>query len=249
MFVDVHAHLNYEPLKNNVSKYVSNAEKAGLKYIITNGTSPKSNRLSLEHAKKFKIVKCALGYFPDYIAEYGYDAFLKELNWIKKQKRIFALGEIGLDNAKHKNNKDMLNGFTELAGFGVKKKIPLIVHSRKAEKDVVSVLDSLGAKKVVLHFFCGKKNLVRKCIDFGWSFSIPTSVVRSAQLQSNVKLIPITQIFSETDCPWLSPFENIKVNEPAFVVEGVKKIAFLKGMVLEEAKNNIFMNFQKMFLR
>lgn len=248
MFVDVHAHLNYEPLSKNVSKYVSRAEKADVNYIINNGTSPRSNRLSLEYAKNFKTVKAALGYFPDYIVEHGYDGFLEELSWIKKQKP-FALGEIGLDNAKFKKNKDMLNGFSELVSFGVKKKIPLIIHSRKAEKDVVNVLESLKAKKVVLHFFCGKKNLVKKAIDNGWSFSIPTSVVRSAQLQSNVRLIPITQLFSETDCPWLSPFENIKINEPSFVVEGVKKIAEVKKMDLTEVKNNIFMNFQKMFLR
>lgn len=248
MFVDVHAHLSYKPLISDISNVVFRAKKAGLKYIISNGTEFESNRKVLEFAKKFDIVKASLGYFPDYIVKYGYDNFLKEFSWITKQKNIFALGEIGLDNATYKDDKDMLKGFKELVSFGIRKKIPMIIHSRKAEREVVSVLEDLGAKKVVLHFFSGKKSLVRKGIDNGWSFSIPTNVVRSAQLQSNVRLIPITQLFSETDCPWLSPF-NKGFNEPAFVVEGVKKIASIKEMDFEEVQKNIFMNFQRMFLK
>ena len=76
--------------------------------------------------------------------------------------------------------------------------------------------------------------------------TIPTSVVRSQQFQENAKITPITQLFCETDSPYLSPFKDRR-NEPAFVIEAYKKVAEIKGMELKEVVNNIWMNYQKMF--
>ena len=97
-----------------------------------------------------------------------------------------------------------------------------------------------------MHCFTGKKSLVKKIIDNGWFLTAPTSIVRSTQFQENVKLTPITQLFAETDAPYLSPFKN-KRNEPAFVPESYKKIAEIKNMELKEVINNIWMNWQRTF--
>ena len=102
-----------------------------------------------------------------------------------------------------------------------------------------------------MHCFCGRKSLVNKIIDNGWFLTIPTSVVRSSQFQENAGITPITQLFCETDAPYLSPFKDSKGgfqrNEPAFVAEAYKKLAEIKGMELKEVINNIWMNWQKTF--
>ena len=99
----------------------------------------------------------------------------------------------------------------------------------------------------MLHCFSGKKILVKKAADLGYYFSIPTNIVRAQNFQLMAKEVNINQLFCETDTPYLSPFRE-KQNEPAFIIESYKKIAEIKGMDLEEVKNNIWMNYQKLFL-
>lgn len=123
---------------------------------------------------------------------------------------------------------------------------PIIIHSRKAESDCIEILQSSKLKKIIMHCFCGRKNLVKKIIDNGWFLTAPTSIVRSTQFQENAKLCPITQLFCETDAPYLSPFKESK-NEPAFIIQSYKKIAAIKNMELNEVVNNIWMNWQKIF--
>ena len=68
-------------------------------------------------------------------------------------------------------------------------------------------------------------------------------------MQSIIRNVPLSQLFCETDAPYLSPFRDKekKRNEPSFVVESYKKITALKGLVLEEVEKNIFMNYQRIF--
>ena len=102
-----------------------------------------------------------------------------------------------------------------------------------------------------MHCFSGKKSLVKKVVDNNWFLTAPTCIVKSTQFQENVELTPITQLFCETDAPYLSPFKDAKGgfqrNEPAFVIEAYKKLAEIKNMELKEVINNIWMNWQKIF--
>jgi TatD DNase family protein len=227
-----------------------------VKVIIANGVDPQSNRLALDISKRYDIVKPALGiYPPDALQEevdsgeyhtrlepFDVDA---ELAFIEKSKPM-ALGEVGLDYKTGKDFAAQKALFQKFISLSRKMDIPLIVHSRKAESDVVEMLESSDAKKVVLHCFSGKKSLIKRAADNGWSFSIPTNVVRSEHFQNLIRMVHISQLLTETDAPLLSPFPGQR-NEPAFVLESLKKIAEIKGITLEDAANNIFMNYQKMF--
>ena len=128
----------------------------------------------------------------------------------------------------------------------VQKQKPMIVHSRKAEQQVIDILESSKVKDVVLHCFSGKKKLVKKGVDLGYMFGVPATVVRNSQFQMNVELIPITQLLTETDAPYLSPVAGERC-EPRDVLGAVKKIAELKGMDEEEVGNSVFMNYQRLF--
>jgi TatD DNase family protein len=97
-----------------------------------------------------------------------------------------------------------------------------------------------------MHCFSGKKNLVKQIAENKWMMTVPTCVVRSEQFQSLVRNVDINQLLCETDAPFLTPYPG-KQNEPAFVVEAYEKIAELKGMVVEEVKKNVFVNFGKFF--
>lgn len=258
ILVDVHAHLENLAFKDDLDQVIQRAKQAGVKAIITNGIEPEANRLALEIAKKYDIVKAALGIYPvDALkteAETGehnkkpepFD-FDKELDFISTNKdNIVAIGEIGLDYKNSDKKEEQKQHFLKLLSLAEKLEKPVIVHSRRAENDVVDVIQTTNVKKVILHCFSGKQKLVKKALDSGWNFSIPTNIVRSQQFQLIAQTASMSQILTETDAPYLSPYKGQK-NEPSFVIETVKKIAEIKELEPEEVANNIYMNYQRIF--
>ena len=256
MLIDIHTHLDHPLVVERLDKIILSAEKAGLKHIITNGINPETNRKCLELSKKYDIVECGMGIYPrtalkreiendDY--PIGNDDFDidEEIKFIKKNKNnIKAISEVGLDFVNGED-KQQIDDFQKMIKLAEKLKKPIVVHSRKAEQKCVEMLESSSAK-IVMHCFCGKKSLVKKISDNGWFITVPTTVVRAQQFQEIVKNVPLSQLFCETDSPFLSPFRE-KLNEPAFVAESYKKIAEIKGMELKEVVNNIYMNWQNLF--
>jgi len=257
MLIDIHSHLDHCYFDDDLDKVVENAVKVNVKVILTAGVNPEKNRVSLKLAEKYDIVKACLGIHPVQYNEKSNKIinkklndidFAKEIKFIEKNKnKIIAIGEVGLDYFWNKDNKKEQNElFEKMISLAEKLNKPIIVHSRKAEIDVIEKLQSSKLKKVIIHSFTGKKSLVKEIVDNGWFITAPTCIVRSTQFQDNVKLAPITQIFCETDAPYLTPFKD-KRNEPAYIIEAYKKLAEIKKMEFEEVVNNIFMNYQKVF--
>jgi TatD DNase family protein len=259
LFVDVHCHLDYKKLLDDVEGVIKRAREAGLKAIITNGINPGTNRLSLELAKRFDIVKASLGIYPkdalkneviamqDPIGLTDFDVD-EELSFIERHKQqIIAVGEVGLDYQTGNKRLEQKKLFEKMISFAEKIDKPIIVHSRKAEEDCVNILESSRLKKVVMHCFSGRFSLVKRICDREWYLSIPTNVVRSEHFQKIIREVNLSRLLTETDAPYLSPFKD-KTNEPAFIVEAVKKIAEIKQMDQKEVENNIFYNYERLFL-
>jgi len=259
ILLDAHCHLDHYFFKDDLDQVIENARKAGVKVIISSGINPESNRKVLALTEKYDIVKASLGIYPvdalqkeieagEYPMKPNIFNVDEEIEFIRKNKdKCIAVGESGLDFFWIKDkNTEQAELFNKMIKLAEKLNKPLIVHSRKAEKECLDMLESSSVKKIILHCFSGKKKLVIKARDNGWFFTIPTNVVKSHQFQDMVKLVNLSQLLTETDAPYLSPFKD-KRNEPAFVKESIKKIAELKGMNEEEVANNIYMNYQNIF--
>lgn len=258
LIVDVHAHLDFEEYKEDLDSVISENKKAGVRAVINNGVDVNSNRKVLELSRKYDIVKPALGIYPVKAAMMREEEFDRELEFISKQKGLVAIGEVGLDYIKGDDNphgdayrKEMRACFEKFIRLAEKKRLPLICHSRRAELEVVEMLESSSLKKnqIVMHCFMGRKHLVKRIIDNGWSLSIPCIVGKLQQLQDNVAMAPISQLLTETDAPYMSPYPGVKRNEPRFIIEGLRKIAEIKKLDLEELSKMIFMNYQRIFIR
>jgi len=251
LLVDVHAHLDLKEFDSDLDEVINRAKTAGIKVIINNGLNPESNRKTLELSKKYEILKPALGLYPDDAIKLTQEQIRDEINFIKRNKdKIIAIGEVGLDYKyckEKKNQKFQKEIFLKIINLSKKINKPLIIHSRKAESDVIDMLENSDAKKAILHCFSGKLKLIKKAAELGYYFSVPTNVVRSSQFQKLVEIVDINQILTETDSPYLSPYKGRR-NEPAFIIETIKKIAEIKNITINETANNIFMNYQKVFL-
>jgi len=255
LIVDVHAHMDFDEYNKDLDKVIEENKKAGVAVIINNGVTVDSNRKVLELAKKYDIIKPALGIYPVHAAQMKEEDFDAELDFISKQD-IIAIGEVGLDYLKGDDNphgdkyKDkMRQCFEKFIRLAEKKNIPIIVHSRKAELDVIEMLESSNLKKdkIIMHCFMGRKHLVKRILNNGWSMSIPCIVNKLQQLQLIVEQAPMEQLLTETDSPYLSPYPDIKRNEPRFIIEALKKIAEIKKLDVEEVSKMIYMNYQNLF--
>ena len=257
LLVDVHTHLDHALLIDIIDEIIKRAKNIGLKHVITNGINPETNRKCLELSKKYDIIKCAMGLYPRSalkkeiesgkyplkIADFDVD---EEIHFIRKNKNsIVAISEIGLDFVNGED-KQQIEDFEKMINLAEELKKPIVVHSRKAEQECIEILESSKLKRIVMHCFSGKKSLVKRIADNGWFLTVPTIVVRSQQFQELVKQVPISQLFCETDSPYLSPYKG-QWNEPAYVIESYNMIAKIKDMNIEEVINNIYMNWQKVF--
>jgi TatD DNase family protein len=262
LLVDVHAHLDHERFKDDLDEVIRRAKEAGVRTIITSGVNSSTNRLVLQIAEKYPdIVKVSFGLYPidalnkELELTSGFTRDIRPINvdeeieWIIKNKnKCVAIGECGLDfhwvTGQEKEQKAI---FQKIIDMAEKVNKPIIVHSRKAELECIEMLESSKLKKILMHCFSARKSLIKRAADNGWSFSIPPVITRLQHFQTLVDMVNINQLLTETDAPYLSPYPGQR-NEPAFVIETIKKIAEIKRMDVQEVANNIYMNYTNMFL-
>ncbi|MFH1331920.1 MAG: TatD family hydrolase [archaeon] len=248
MLVDVHAHLEFPNFEHDLDKVIERAKKAGVVAIINSGTTLKRCEQTLELAKKYPIIKAALGIYPTETTKMTEKEFQEALEYIKKNKnKMIALGEVGLDFHEEDNTKEkQKENFQKMIELAEETKLPIIIHSRKAEPECVEMLEKSNLKKIMMHCFSGGKKLIKRCEKNGWMFSIPTNITFSEHFQMMAKEISMSQIMTETDAPFLPPTKGER-NEPANVRFTIKKIAELRKLDENEVENIVFSNYQKFF--
>jgi len=260
--IDVHAHLGFEHFEKDMDEVIERAKAKGVVLIITSGTDPKQNRLALEISKKYKdIVRASFGIYPiDAIAdkvEHLSDDVVRdikpfsvdeELAWIKKRKdSCIAIGEVGLDYKVAPGTEELQKeNFRKIISFAKELKKPLIIHSRKAEEDCLTMLKEAGYNKAVMHCFSGKKWLIRKGVEQGLYFSVPSVITRLNHFKTLVSIVPLEQLLTETDAPFLSPIAGER-NESATVAMTITEIAKIKEIPEEEVAKQIYKNAEALF--
>jgi len=264
MLVDVHSHLNHEYFHDKLDEVIKRAKNAGVKRIVISGVNPSSNKKILEIKKKYPdIVRCTAGIYPIDALGLAPDAsglerqtepidLDQQFEWIKQNKKDFiGIGEVGLDfHWDKENHEKQIENFKRIIEFAIKIKKPLIIHSRKAEQECFDILNEYKKSnknlKISFHSYQGSKKLLQKIADSGMYFSIPPNIVKLPQSQQIAEIVSMNRILTETDAPWLSPYSD-KKNEPAFVVETIKKIAEIKKLTEKEVMNNIWINYVDFF--
>jgi TatD DNase family protein len=259
--VDVHCHLNQSSFKANINEVIERAKEAGVKAIIVSGTNPEANKQVLEMIKIDPIIKVSFGLHPiDALGlsegETGIPRvegkidLEKEFKFIEDHKdKIIAIGEIGLDYHWDKeHHEEQQEVFRKTLQLAIKLNKPVIIHTWAGEEDCINILEEEVQDKVpvILHCFGGRKSLVTRAIELGYYFSVPPSTVRTGNFNTLIRKVPIEQLLTETDAPWQSPIKG-ELNEPAYVLKTIEKIAEIKEISIEEAADSIWANYEKVF--
>jgi len=253
---DVHAHLTDPRLAAREEAVLDRAREAGVTTIISNGLNPTDNQRVLDLAARAPLVKPAIGLYP-------VDAVLTEMealgtdykrdsehspeeaiDWVAEHiDQCVAVGEIGLDHYWVPEELWALQErrFRRLVRIAMDADKPIIIHTRKAERRALEILDELGATRVNWHCYSSKVKLGRRIAAHGHWLSIPANVGRAENFQRLVETLPRDKVLLETDCPYLGPNRDA-LNEPANVATTVAFAAdrwrCSEAEVLEQLESN-----------
>jgi TatD DNase family protein len=251
MIIDCHAHLDLFSNKE-LNEIFSKSEK--IKYVIVNSVDLKTSQKILKLSKKYPKIKVALGLYPqDALSRENktkvkdnFEDFEKIV--LENKKEVIAIGEIGMDfyHGSEKNKKEQEKLFREQVELAEKLNIPVVVHTRGAEKEIIEILKDYPNVKKVLHCFCGNMKLVKEAEKIGCYFTIPCSLKRMQNFLKVLEIISKDRILTETDAPYLSPFKD-KKNEPAFIRETIKEISRIWKMDEKEVERIIERNSERIF--
>ena len=252
MLVDTHAHLDFPDFDPQRQEVIARAGQAGVKYIINVSSDLRGCAASLELARNYENIFAAIGIHP-HSAEETREEDFQRIPGLLKNKKVVAIGEVGLDYYRNLSPQDRQRDlFSRFIGLSLETKLPMIIHSREAETDTISILKSRGGENVkgVVHCFSGSLDFCRQCLDLGLSISFTCNVTykKSEASRELVKYVPSNRLLLETDCPYLSP-EGLrgKRNEPANVRLLAQFIADLRGCNFEEIARNTSDNAIKLF--
>ena len=252
MIIDSHCHLDYEPLINNIDQVLLNAKKKNITNLLTIGTSLESSKKVLEIVSKYPNVYGAIGIHPN--STTGNLDKLDEIHMLKKKnKKIIAFGETGLDYFyKRSDKKDQIIAFEKHVEFSISEKIPVIIHSRDADDDTISIIKKYHKKtNFLIHCFTGNLEFAKNLLNLNCliSFSGIITFKKSNDLRDVVKYVPLEKMLIETDSPYLSPdpFRG-KSNEPANVKIVAETVASIKQISFEQVATSTTANFNNFFL-
>ena len=237
MLIDSHCHLLSSEY-DDVKKAINDAFKSGVDKIIVNGYDLKSSKEAVELSKEYENLYVAIGIGPENIDSIT-DEDIKSIKALVNNKKVVAIGEIGLDYYWTKENKErQIYVFEEMLKIAKESNLPVIVHNRDATKDIYELLKEYNVKGI-MHCFSGSVETAKEFIKLGFLIGIGGVVTfkNAKHLKEVVQNIPISSISLETDSPYLTPepFRG-KKNNPAYLTYIVKKIAELKGINEEEVR-------------
>jgi len=253
--VDSHCHLDLiEKQGLTVQEVIDNALKNNVKILQTICTRVTEIENLLNYTKNYDFVYASLGIHPCNVLEQPKITAEEIIKICAENKKIIGIGETGLDYYHDKSAIDLQKtSFIEHIKASQQNDLPVIIHSRDADLDMMEILESeqRNAKfPALLHCFSSSKELAVKALDMGIYISISGIVTfkNATALQEIVKYLPLESLLVETDSPYLAPIPyRGKTNQPAFTRHVVEFIAELKGLSSEEVAKQTTENFLKIF--
>ena len=251
--VDSHTHIDMPQFDADRDAVVARAREAGVDdMLIVGGFDAERGHLrALAVAERFGL-RASCGVHP-HEARLATEAIFEELRALARDRRIVAVGEIGLDFHYDHSPRDVQREvFRRQIRLAREVGLPVIVHTREADDETADILEQEGAGQTggVLHCFTGGRELARRVLDLGFciSFSGIVAFPRAEVIQEVARTTPLDRLLVETDAPFLAPPPHRgKRNEPAFVVEVARKLAALRGEPLEAIGEAASGNFRRLF--
>ena len=246
---DSHAHYDSDCFVNNIDEILDEQKNNGVRYIMNIGSSLESSRICCELADKFDFVYAAVGVHPD-DADKVDDNCIDELKNLAKNKKVKAIGEIGLDYHYEDVPREIQKiAFQKQLILEKELDLPVVIHSRDAFEDTFALLKKYNPRGV-MHCFSGSKESAREILKLEMYIGF-TGVLTFKNAKKAVEAareIPIDRLLLETDCPYMAPepFRG-KSSVSSMIRYTAQKLAEIKEMDLEEVLDKTLNNAKNLF--
>ncbi len=249
--VDSHCHINFDPLRQDLSGVLDRAAGNGVRHMLCVGVNLEDLHQVLGLAREDDHIFASVGVHP--CTTEGEDPSVERLLELADDPRVVAIGETGLDYFHHPDappwQRDRFVRHIEAAKICGK---PLIVHTRDAAKDTMALLRDFAAGKAggVMHCFSGDWAMAQEALEIGFyiSFSGIVTFRNAESLRDVARRVPLDRMLVETDAPYLAPVpKRGKINEPSYVRHTAECVAELRGCPLEDIALATTDNFFRLF--
>jgi len=257
--VDTHAHLDFSQFDADRPSVIERAKATGVAAILNVGADLPSSQRAVALAEEYDCIYAAVGVHP-HDAKKLDGAALAELRELAGHPKVVAVGEIGLDFYRDLSPRDVQRrAFQAQLAWAAKLGKPVIIHDRDAHDEVMDILadwavglkaSPLDGRPGVLHTFSGDLAMAERAMDLGFFISIsgPVTYQNARQLPGIVRMLPLTHLLVETDCPFLAPHPHrSKRNEPAYVRLVAERIAALRNIPLDDLAEATTANARRLF--
>jgi len=250
MLIDTHAHLNDDRYSaEKLEEIINSLSKNNIEKVITVGYDKKSSERNIEITNKYENIYCAVGVHPSNIVD-----DLSFLESLAKNKKVMAIGEIGLDyHYPNFDKQKQIDGFIKQIKLAHKLKLPIIIHLRDAYLDMLEILNKYKdflTYGFVVHCYSGSVEYANELLKLGAYLSF-TGVITFNNAKKSLEVIknyPLDKIMIETDCPYLAPVPfRGSLNEPKLVNFVFDKICETKNIDKQTLTQILRENTRKFF--
>lgn len=236
MLVDSHCHLDFPDFDDDLDDVVDRAAKAGVGWMLTICTHPSRFDRVLGIAEAYDNVFCSVGIHPHEAANEP-EVTAEHLIRMAGHPKVVGFGETGLDyHYLHSPRESQKQSFRVHIAAARASGLPVIIHSRDADADTLSILreeHAEGAFHGVFHCFSSGRELAEAAVGLGFHISLSGIVTfkQADSLRQTVRHVPLDRLLVETDAPYLAPAPRRgKRNEPAFTAFTAARVAEIKGL-------------------
>jgi TatD DNase family protein len=238
--IDTHVHINFDVFESDLEDIKNRWEEAEVAHLVHSCVEPGEFKSIQNLADRFNNLSFAVGLHPLDAHKWTNTTADEIWNYANSDKRVVAIGEMGLDFYKADNQqqqKEVLEAQLKIAHELEK---PVIIHCRDAAQTLKDNLESfwqeIGPVTGVMHCWSGTPEETRWFLDLGFyiSFSGVVTFKNAKTIQESAKMVPGDRLLVETDCPFLAPVpKRGKRNEPANVRHVAEYLAKLRNIPLE----------------
>ena len=250
--IDSHCHLDHEPMFSDLKNVLTRSKENGVEKILSICTTKDSFHKIIEIIKIDPIIYGTYGIHPH---EANTDVVTKDeiIKNVTSNKKIIAIGESGLDfYYNHSSKEKQISSFKSHIEAAINLNVPIIVHSRNAEKETFDILNEYkkSKPKILMHCFTGSTEFANKLLTLGSYFSASGIITfkKSSDLRETFRLIPNDKLLIETDSPYLAPEPmRGRKNEPSYIKHTLEKLADIKNVDVDKIDRITSQNFNILF--
>ncbi|MCR5688301.1 MAG: TatD family hydrolase [Lachnospiraceae bacterium] len=252
MIYETHTHFDDKAFEADRDEAIKKAIEAGVGRFVNIGASMASSLRSIDIAHTYPEFYAAVGVHPEDCRDLD-EGDMEKLLEMSSDEKVVAIGEIGLDYYWDEPERDIQKKwFRRQIKLALEADLPMIVHSRDAASDTLTILEEEDAGSVggIIHCFSYGKEVARQCLDMGFYIGVGGVVTfkNGRKLKEVVESVPLDRIVTETDSPYMAPVPHRgKRNSSEYLPFIVEEIARIKGISAEEVEKVTWANAVALF--